>query len=122
MRKAQRTGFTLVEIMIVVLIVGILLAIAAPNYVQAREATRRKSCIANLRRLMVAKQQWAMDNNREPTDTPDWSDIVGSDKYIKGDPATFATSTCRSGGVYTMNDVSTPPQCSLEATAGHRLW
>jgi prepilin-type N-terminal cleavage/methylation domain-containing protein len=120
--RTRDKGFTLVEIMIVVLIIGILLAIAVPNYVQARETSRRKSCVGTLLRIDVAKQQWAMDHNREPDDTPTWNDIVGPDKYIKGDPATFPTSTCPSGGTYTLNDVSTPPQCSLEATAGHKLW
>ncbi|GIV20897.1 MAG: hypothetical protein KatS3mg023_2648 [Armatimonadota bacterium] len=122
MRHLRSQGFTLVEIMIVVLIISILLAIAVPNYVPARETSRRKSCVGTLLRIDVAKQQWAMDNNKEPDDTPAWSDIVGPDKYIKGNPATFPTSTCPSDGAYTMNNVSTPPQCSLEATAGHKLW
>ncbi|MGQ9488081.1 MAG: type II secretion system protein [Armatimonadota bacterium] len=122
MRATRRQGFTLVEIMIVVLIIGILLAIAVPNYVQARETSRRKSCVSTLLRIDIAKQQWAMDNNKEPTDTPAWSDIVGPTGYIKGDPTTFPNSTCPSGGVYTMNDVSTPPQCSKEAVAGHKLY
>jgi prepilin-type N-terminal cleavage/methylation domain-containing protein len=118
----RHRGFTLVEIMIVVFIIGVLLAIAVPNYVQARENSRRRSCVGNLLRIDIAKQQWAMDNNREPDDTPTWNDIVGPDKYIKGNPDTFPTNTCPSGGTYTLNDVSTPPKCSMEATAGHRLW
>lgn len=122
MGTVHHRGFTLVEIMIVVLIIGILLAIAVPNYVQARETSRRKSCVGTLLRIDIAKQQWAMDNNREPTDTPAWTDIVGPNGYIKGDPTTFPTKTCPSGGSYTMNNVSTPPQCSMEAAAGHKLY
>jgi prepilin-type N-terminal cleavage/methylation domain-containing protein len=54
-------AFTLVEIMIVVLIIGILLAIAVPNFLQAREASRAKACIENLREIDTGKQQWMMD-------------------------------------------------------------
>src|SRR5207244_6719969 len=57
-----RKGFTLVEIMIVVLIIGILLAIAVPNFIKARETSRTKSCIANLKQIDAATEQWAMDN------------------------------------------------------------
>lgn len=122
MHNPRYRGFTLVEIMVIVFIIGVLLAIAMPNFVQAREQSRRKVCIRSLLRIEIAKQQWAMDNNKEPDDTPAWSDIVGPGKYIKGDPSTYASRTCPSGGTYTMNNVSTPPQCSMEAAAGHKLW
>src|SRR5437016_1174804 len=59
---AYQHAFTLVEIMIVVLIIGILLAIAVPNFIRAREQSRAKSCSANLKQIDSAKQQWAMDN------------------------------------------------------------
>ena len=62
MPNATSKDFTLIEIMIVVLIIGILLAIALPNFVRAREQSRAKSCSANLKQLVSATQQYDMDN------------------------------------------------------------
>src|SRR5437764_884690 len=104
-----RKGFTLVEIMIVVLIIGILLAIAVPNFVKARESSRTKSCIANLKQIEAAKQQWAMDNKKNSTDSPAFTDLRGSGNYISGtsDPA------CPSGGTYTIGNVDTLATCNV---------
>src|SRR5579863_2469541 len=60
--RSKKSGFTLVEIMIVVLIIGILLAIAIPNFIRARESSRAKACQANLKQIDSAVQQWMMDN------------------------------------------------------------
>jgi prepilin-type N-terminal cleavage/methylation domain-containing protein len=109
--KARR-AFTLVEIMIVVLIIGILLAIAVPNFVKARESSRTKACIANLKQIEAAKQQWAMDFKQNSTDSPGFTDLVGSGKYISG----TAAPTCPSGGTYDPQNVDTLATCSTGGT------
>jgi prepilin-type N-terminal cleavage/methylation domain-containing protein len=105
--RRGRSGFTLVEIMIVVLIIGILLAIAVPNFVKAREVSRAKSCLSNLRSIAYAKEQWAVEQKKATTDTPADTDLYGSNGYI------LATPLCPAGGTYTINNLSTVPSCSI---------
>jgi prepilin-type N-terminal cleavage/methylation domain-containing protein len=109
-RFRKSKGFTLVEIMIVVLIIGILLAIAVPNFIKARENSRIRTCIANLRQTEAAKEQWAMENKKDGTAAPAWGDLQPD--YMKSQP------TCPSGGTYAIGLVSANPTCT---TAGHAL-
>ena len=107
--KKARHGFTLVEIMIVVLIIGILLAIAIPNFIRARESSRAKSCQGNLKQIDSAKEQWAMDNNavNGAAVTGGLATLVGT--YIKSTP------NCPSNGTYTEGNIGTNPSCSVGA-------
>jgi len=90
--------------MIVVLIIGILLSIAVPNFIKARENTRVKTCIGQLRRIEAAKEQWAMEMKKENGDTPVAGDLVPD--YIKGNQVCPST-----GNSYNVNPVGTQPTC-----------
>ena len=83
----SRQGFTLVEIMIVVGIIGLLAAIAIPNFMRYRTASRRSVCIANLKQLQDAKTTWAMERGKKGTDTPVEADLIGSSNYLRAKPS-----------------------------------
>jgi len=127
----SRLGFTLVEIMIVVLIIGILLAIAIPNFVQARETSRAKGCVANLYQITSAKMQCVMDNRLSPPGTAGFS-IDGTTATIPGPNGTYqlvsgAANTagyirqipaCPGGGQYNPNGIDVPPTCNITGVVG----
>ena len=103
--RKNTSGFTLVEIVIVVAIIGLLAAIAVPNFAQARQNARRSNCINNLRLIDAAKQQYALENNADETASPAEADIL---PYLKGG----AMPTCPAGGTYSLNAVNVVPSCS----------
>src|SRR5438132_11840775 len=68
-RASNKAGFTLVEIMIVVAIIGLLAAIAIPNFVKARTTSQANACINNLRQYDGAVQQYALENKQASSAT-----------------------------------------------------
>ena len=122
MNTSRKSGFTLVEIMIVVAIIGLLAAIAIPNFVKARKTSQTNTCINNLRQIDAAKQQWALENGKKSTDTPVAGDIT---IYLgRGDAGSVANCYCplsAAGALagYTINAVGVSPACNNFDAATH---
>ncbi|MFM1770526.1 MAG: hypothetical protein RJA22_3055 [Verrucomicrobiota bacterium] len=111
-------GFTLVEIMIVVAIIGMIAVIAIPNFMRYRESSRRSVCIANLKQMQDAKTQWAFEKSKGPSDTPVETELVGAENYLKEKPF------CPGGGtdyITTIGTVDQKATCSLGGIEGHTL-
>ena len=111
MKMNRKSGFTLVEIMIVVAIIGLLAAIAIPSFLNARTKSQQNACINNLRQIDGAIYQYKLDHNNTPPGT------VGADlvpTYISRTPrcpASAATATYA---------IASPPVCPTPV-AGHSL-
>ena len=115
----HKAGFTLVEIMIVVAIIGLLAAIAIPNFVRARTTSQANACINNLRQLYGAVQQYALEN-RLPSSAGYTLAVI--EPYIKLD-STGNLPKCPAGGTYSQGStVTNAPTCSLSsASPAHAL-
>jgi prepilin-type N-terminal cleavage/methylation domain-containing protein len=80
--KKHKQGFTLVEIMIVVAIIGLLAAIGIPSFIKAREKSLLNTKTANTKQISGAIEQYALDNSKSTGDTIGWSDLAA---YLKDD-------------------------------------
>ncbi len=105
--KSRGQGFTLIEIMIVVAIIGMLASIAVPNFMKARGMARKKACISNLQSIDGAIETWATELNKAEGQSVGYSDIR---PYLKSTPV------CPAGGTtfddsYTISTVGTSPTC-----------
>jgi len=115
-RTSRKSGFTLVEIMIVVAIIGLLAAIAIPNFIRARTTSQKNACINNLRQIDGAIQQWALENKKDAAAAVAFTDISS---YLKN------SVICPSGGTafsdsYNLTTVANKPTCT-RVTSSHVL-
>jgi prepilin-type N-terminal cleavage/methylation domain-containing protein len=119
-KTLNKSGFTLVEIMIVVAIIGLLAAIAIPNFVRARSVSQANACINNLRQMDGAVQQWALENGKRST-APYTLSVLKP--YLKLDSSDNIPG-CPASGQYSAGaTVANPPTCSLSSASpnGHVL-
>ena len=107
--------------MIVVAIIGLLAAIAIPNFVKSRTTTQTNVCINNMRQIDSAKQQWALETRQATNAIPANTDVA---LYLRS--GSLTNIVCPSGGAgadfsssYTVNSLSEPPICSI--LTNHRL-
>jgi hypothetical protein len=98
------TGY--LGIALAIFFVPMMLAVAIPNFVKARDTAMQNMCINNLRQIDAAKHEWALENHKVATDTPTQNDLL---PYL----ANHRWPICPAGGIYTINQDSIPPTCSV---------
>lgn len=102
----RKRGFSLIEMIIVCLVIGILLAIAVPQWITVRTISQKNSCYENQRQIDNAKFRWAMGEAKKGDDTPTEADLTD---YLKDFPK------CPTSGTYTIGKVDEKVTCSDHA-------
>lgn len=105
MRSLHKRGFTLIEIMVVVLIIGILVSLALPSWMRARERAQTRICVANLRQIQQAKEMYAIATRARSGASVSMNDLVPN--YLQAEPF------CPAGGgaSYILGAIGEPPTC-----------
>lgn len=112
-----KDGFTIIELMIALAVIAIILSIAIPNYAKSRLESQKNTCIANLRQINSAIDQWVIENKIQTGAVPSEVDDESIYSYLKG-----SRPRCPGAGVYTIHAVGSAEQvtCSLSSN-GHVL-
>jgi prepilin-type N-terminal cleavage/methylation domain-containing protein len=110
--RTKNAGFTLVEIMTVMGIIGMLVTLALPNFIRARSTSQTRICITNLNKIESIKQNWGLEHARSLDEIPTVPDLIGPTSYLKTMPL------CPSSGVYDFRALKDSATCTVP---GHTL-
>lgn len=110
----SKVAFTLVEIMIVIAIIGVIVAIAMPAFMRARETSRARACQATLSKIDGAIKMYAAEQKLDKDDPVAVTDLV----LDQGTGYLRFTPRCPSDGTYTLTTVGELPTCSIGANEG----
>jgi prepilin-type N-terminal cleavage/methylation domain-containing protein len=102
----ETSGFTFIELIIVITVVGLLVAIAVPSYIRIRDNSRLNVIYSNLRTIEHAKSQWALENHK--TDGSPVADIAMLNDYFRSGTIHDALRE-----TYVPNAVGTPAEADL---------
>ena len=109
-KPMRAAGFTLVEVMIVVAIIGLLIAVAVPNFKRSINKSRKIACHSQLQNIDANKLQWSVEEKRSDADVPSESQIGVF--FRDGFPV------CPGGGTYTIASVAQKATCSAHGSVG----
>jgi general secretion pathway protein G len=90
--KSTESGFTLIELMVVMLIIGVLMAIAVPNYISAIKTAKEAVLKEDLHVMRQAIDSYTMDKQKAPQSLQELVEN-GYLKSIPTDPMTRSTET-----------------------------
>ncbi|MST94348.1 MAG: prepilin-type N-terminal cleavage/methylation domain-containing protein [Pedosphaera sp.] len=106
-KTSRQSGFTFVEIMIVVAIIGLLASSAIPSFIKAQNTAKRQTCLANLCAIEGVKTTWALEQKIGTSTAPSDTDLFGPANYIREKPL------CPASGSYDLKAVDARPTCTV---------
>ena len=113
-KKRKEQGFSLVEVMVVVGILGLLMAVAMPNFLRSRREARARACVANLKQIESAKERWCISSQAGMDTDVFMTDIVPD--FLR------MTPSCSADGTYSVGTMAEDPTCSVGTNESDDLY
>ena len=98
------TGYISIAMIVVI---GMLAAIAIPNFVKARHAAQQNQCRSNMKSIQGVKEVWQLEKSKDKNAVPSDDDLFGPSTYLAEKPS------CPAGGSYDLNAAGDNPICSV---------